>query len=113
MTAGATIRTPTQAVADEPVWPVGGTRIELYRTVLALAVTTMFVTPISAELYLHGPVRVRPHVFEPVTIRFLQAYTWNLVDSVPGLELTRTFNWTEPLAFPDPGAGPCSCCTGC
>jgi phospholipase C len=88
--------------ADGPAWSAGGTRIELYRTVLALAVTTMFVTLISAELYLHGPVRVRPHVFEPVTIRFLQAYTWNLVDSVPGLELTRTFNWTEPLVFLDP-----------
>lgn len=88
--------------ADGPARPAGGTKIEFYRTVLALAVTTMFVTLISAELYLHGPVRVRPHVFEPVTIRFLQAYVWNLVDSVPGLELTRTFNWTEPLVFLDP-----------
>jgi hypothetical protein len=88
--------------ADGSVWLARGTRIELYRTVLALAVTTMFVTLISAELYLHGPVRVRPDVFAPVTIRFLQAYAWNLVDSVPGLEITRTFNWTEPLVFLDP-----------
>lgn len=88
--------------ADGQARPTGGIRIGFYRTVLALAVTTMFVTLISAELYLHGPVRVRPHVSEPVTIRFLQAYVWNLVDSVPGLEITRTFNWTEPLVFLDP-----------
>ena len=86
----------------QPARPAGSTRIEFYRTLLALAVTTMFVTLISAELYLHGPVRVRPSISGPVTIRFLQAYVWNLVDSVPGLEITRTFNWTVPLVFLDP-----------
>jgi hypothetical protein len=43
-----------------------------------------------------------PRVGIRSTIRFLQAYVWNLVDSVPGLEITRTFNWTEPLVFVDP-----------
>jgi phospholipase C len=76
-------------------------RIAVYGTVLALVVLTIFVTLLLSELYERGVVRLDPAPHGQVPWHFLEAYVWNLVDSIPGLGITETFNWKPPFTFVD------------
>lgn len=76
-------------------------RIAVYGTILALVVLTIFVTLLLSELYERGIVRLDPAPHDQVPWHFLEAYAWNLIDSIPGLGITGTFNWKQPFAFMD------------
>ena len=76
-------------------------RIAVYGTILALVVLTIFVTLLLSELYERGIVRLDPAPHGQVPWHFLEAYVWNLTDSIPGLGITGTFNWKPPFTFMD------------
>ena len=60
-------------------------RIAIYGTILALLVLTVFVSLFFSALE-RGIVRVNPAPRSQVPWHFLEAYVWNLADSIPGLE---------------------------
>ena len=82
--------------------PAVDRRAAVYGTTLALAVLTVFFTLFSSEMYVRGLISVKPAVSDFISPRFLEMYLWNLVDAIPGLRITDTFNWSAPFIFLDP-----------
>jgi phospholipase C len=78
-------------------------QVGLYNAIYAFALLTVFCALIASLLNLHGAFRARwqgdsgGNIFLGYTTTFL----WNLVDAVPGLNITNTIHWDAPLEFHD------------
>jgi phospholipase C len=72
----------------------------VYNALFAFVTLTVFCALVSAELYRYGLFRVaeaRPD--GNLLWLYTVTYFWNLVDAVPGLQITGTLHWDTPLHF--------------
>jgi phospholipase C len=81
--------------------PTVNRRTAAYGTILALAVLTMFFTLFASGLHARGLFITEPSVGSLIPVRFLEMYVWNLIDAIPGLRITDTFDWKSPFNFHD------------
>jgi phospholipase C len=77
-------------------------RIAIYNAAYALIVMITVFALISAYGFMHGPFRVKPvEAHGKLLWEYTTTYAWNFIDALPGVKITSTFHWDQPLDFSD------------
>ena len=97
-----------QGVRDSGFWrqwifwrapKIGGT-VALYNAVFAFLTLSVFCALVSSEFYRYGLFHIaESHLGGNILWMYTATYFWNLVDAIPGLEITGTLHWDSPLQF--------------
>jgi len=70
--------------------------------VVAQIAIILFAT-LAAMLARHGAIEFKKPVSEPSDA--LDFFLWHFLDAIPGLDVTTTLRWGEPLGYEDTGVG--------
>jgi hypothetical protein len=82
--------------------PAGRAVPYLYAVVLAFVAIIFFAT-LASVLADHHVIEFGAPVAEPADA--LDFFAWHLLDAIPGLDVTKTLRWDEPLGYSDSGVG--------
>ena len=72
----------------------------VYNAVFAFITLSVFYALVSSELYRYGVFRLAEARMSGNSLwMFTVTYFWNLINAIPGLEITSTLRWDSPLHF--------------